>query len=289
MRSDILPTYSLKDSDELSVSIAYKSMEQIWDAHDGVPDEPHRHAYFTLVLVEKAEGDHRIDFQSVSLGRHQAFLLKPGQVHQLINTARPRGHVLVFQQQFTLEQAITCKLANPRPTGDACIQITEQQFDVLADYVEHIAHELKHKPAFHLAAVGAWLKLIFVELDRSLTSHIATPHESHAVQSVYQQFFDSLEEHYTTYHKVSDYANLLHLSSSYLQEAISAQTGKSVKTHIQDKLALEAQRMLMFSDITGKELAFELGFDDPAHFSKFFKKQTGYSITSFKQAQQANA
>ena len=288
MRSDTLPTYTLKDNDELSVSIAYRSMEQIWDAHEGVPDEPHRHAYFTLMLVEQAEGDHRIDFQSISLGKHQAFLLKPGQVHQLINTSRPKGHVLVFQQQFTLEQAITCQLANPRPTGDACIQITEEQFGMLANYVEHIANELDDKSDFHLTAVGAWLKLIFVELDRTLVANSTTPHESHAGQTVYQQFFDSLEEHYATYHKVSDYASLLHLSNSYLQEAISAKTGKSVKTHIQEKLALEAQRRLLFSDVTGKELAFELGFDDPAHFSKFFKKQTGHSITSFKQMQAAS-
>jgi AraC-like DNA-binding protein len=284
MRSDSLPTYTLQDGDQLEVAIAYRSMEQIWDDHDGQPDEPHRHSYFTLVLVEKARGEHRIDFQSIELSDHQVFLLKPGQVHQLITNERPSGHVLVFQQQFTLEQAITCKLANPRPTGDACIQLSVERFHAIATYIQHIAEELEKQDVFFEASVGAWLKLIFVELDRFIETTEPNPHETHAGHSVYQQFFDALEKHYTELHKVNEYAQLMHLSASYLQEAISAQTGKSVKTHIQEKLALEAKRKLLFSDISGKELAFDLGFDDPAHFSKFFKKQTGFSITAFKEA-----
>lgn len=284
MRSENLPTYALLDGDQLEVSIAYRSMEQIWDDHLGKPDEPHRHAYFTLLLVEKAKGEHRVDFQAIELAEHQVFLLKPGQVHQLITEERPKGHVLVFQQQFTLEQAINCKLANTRPIGDACIQVPHNKFEILVKYVKHIASELKQQETFYEASVGAWLKLMFVELDRHLKSKEPNPHETHAGLSVFQQFFDALEANYSKLHKVNEYANLMHLSSSYLQEAISMQTGKSAKTHIQEKLALEAQRKLLFSDISGKELAFELGFDDPAHFSKFFKKQTGYSITAFKLA-----
>jgi AraC-like DNA-binding protein len=60
------------------------------------------------------------------------------------------------------------------------------------------------------------------------------------------------------------------------------QTGKTAKEHIQARIALEAKRLLHFSDLSVKEIGFQLGFPEPANFSAFFKKCTGSSPSNFK-------
>ena len=59
-------------------------------------------------------------------------------------------------------------------------------------------------------------------------------------------------------------------------------TGKVAKDHIQDRLALEAKRLLLHTSLSIKEVAYEIGFEEPLHFSGFFKKRVGVSPSQFR-------
>jgi AraC-like DNA-binding protein len=72
------------------------------------------------------------------------------------------------------------------------------------------------------------------------------------------------------------------VTSDYLNKTVKNLTGKSAKDHIQSKLITEAKRALLFSNITNKELAYELGFEESSHFNNFFKKMTGQTPTEFR-------
>ena len=82
---------------------------------------------------------------------------------------------------------------------------------------------------------------------------------------------------------VSDYADMLAVTPDYLNKTVKSSTGKSAKEHIQSKIATEAKRSLIFSNLSGKELAYDLGFDESAHFNNFFKKTTGLTPTEFRE------
>jgi AraC-like DNA-binding protein len=88
---------------------------------------------------------------------------------------------------------------------------------------------------------------------------------------------------------VADYARAQHLSSNYLNEVIKSETGSSAKDWIQQRLLLEAKRLAQYSDLPAKEIAFSLGYEDVAHFSKFFKNLEGHSFSEFKQSLGRNA
>ncbi len=285
MQADFLPVYALDKDGDLVVNIAFKTMEDIYEFQGGEPDKPHRHAYYTLMLVEKGEGSHVVDFQKHELSAFQAYLIKPGQVHQVITSAKPKGQVLVFKPSFLLKHAITCRLANPGAPADALACLSREEYKSLQSLMNPLIRELSEEKDFSQVAVGAWLKLLFVEMDRIVTKHENTPHEAHAGSSLIADFFSLLDENYNSLHKVSEYAHLLSVSRGHLQDVIRTGTGKSVKAVISAKIALEAKRMLLFTEKSGKEIAFDLGFDDPAHFSKFFKKETGQSLTNFKATQ----
>ena len=91
-----------------------------------------------------------------------------------------------------------------------------------------------------------------------------------------------VDMHYKTKRKVSDYAELLHKSPKTLSNLFSIYNQKSPQQIILERIALEAKRLINFTDKQNQEIAFELGFNDPAHFSRFFKKMTQMSPSEYR-------
>jgi AraC-like DNA-binding protein len=102
---------------------------------------------------------------------------------------------------------------------------------------------------------------------------------------VVRKFNVLVDIHYKTKRKVSDYAELLFKSPKTLSNLFALYNQKSPQQIILDRLALEAKRLLQFTEKQNQEIAYELGFNDPAHFSRFFKKMTDFSPTRYREKQ----
>lgn len=100
---------------------------------------------------------------------------------------------------------------------------------------------------------------------------------------VIRKFNVLVDTHYKTKRKVSDYADLLFKSPKTLSNLFALYNQKSPQQIILERLALEAKRLIRFSNKQNQEIAYELGFNDPAHFSRFFKKMTNYSPTQYRE------
>lgn len=91
-----------------------------------------------------------------------------------------------------------------------------------------------------------------------------------------------VENHYKVEHQVGFYAAQLHRSPKTLSNLFALYNNKSPLTVIQERIVLEAKRLMIYTDKTSKEIAYQLGFDDTAYFSKFFKKMTSVSPSVFR-------
>ncbi|MEP3208830.1 MAG: helix-turn-helix domain-containing protein [Maribacter sp.] len=100
---------------------------------------------------------------------------------------------------------------------------------------------------------------------------------------VVRKFNVLVDTHYKTKRKVSDYAELLFKSPKTLSNLFARYNQKSPQQIILERLALEAKRLIRFTDKQNQEIAYELGFNDPAHFSRFFKKMTDYSPSQYRE------
>ncbi len=100
---------------------------------------------------------------------------------------------------------------------------------------------------------------------------------------VIRKFNVLVDEHYRSKRKVSEYADLLFKSPKTLSNLFSIYNQKSPQQIILDRVALEAKRLINYTDKQNQEIAYELGFNDPAHFSRFFKKVTSLSPTEYRE------
>ena len=95
--------------------------------------------------------------------------------------------------------------------------------------------------------------------------------------SQYASFRKAVRFNFKKWHKVQDYANFLGLTDKSLNEMAKKYTGKKASELIYNHIILEAKRLLQ-TNASIKETAFQLSFDDPSHFSKFFKSFLGQNF-----------
>lgn len=99
---------------------------------------------------------------------------------------------------------------------------------------------------------------------------------------ILRKFNLMVENNYRQQHTVQFYADQLNKSPKTLANYFALYNNKSPLTVIQDRIILEAKRLLMYTDKPAKEIAYDLGYDDAAYFSNFFKKQTGFAPSDFR-------
>ncbi len=94
-----------------------------------------------------------------------------------------------------------------------------------------------------------------------------------------------VEQNFRQEHEVSFYAAALHKSPKTLSNLFRLCSHPSPSTLIQQRILLEAKRYLYYTSKSAKEIGYELGFESPAHFSRFFKLKTGTTLSAFKNRQ----
>lgn len=125
------------------------------------------------------------------------------------------------------------------------------------------------------------LLILCTRIYKTQRSYSALAHEQ---VDVVREFHFLVETHFRHKHGVAEYAELLHRSPKTLSN-LFAQLGKrSPLKYIQERLMLEARRLIRYSDRPMKDIADELGFEDVQSFSRFFKTQEGTSPTEFRTA-----
>lgn len=271
-----------------SLSFEISKMEDAFDRRKGEPDVPHRHDFYTVLVTQKAQGTHFIDFHAYPLQDHRVYFISPGQVHQVVETTRSQGYAILFSDEFLARNNISIRFIDNlhlfRDFGDAPpLDLPPQDFLKLCHYAQEMEDLNRKSTLYKYEALGSLLKLFLITCNHSC--ELATENTSEAGQGsgVLQSFKSLINLHFKDWHSTNEYANALNITPDYLNRLVKAQTGKTAKEHIQSRITVAAKRLLYFSQLTNKEISYELGFNEPSNFSAFFKKCVGQSPTEFRQ------
>lgn len=270
-----------------NIDFQLQKMELIFEKSNGQPDIAHRHEYYTLLLVEKANGIHTIDYAEFSFDYLEVHFVSPGQVHQVVLSKKPKGSVITFTKDFLIENNIPISFIsniNLFQTFDNTppLKLDKATFVRLNNIIEEMGTCFSANLDYEKRAIGALLQLFLIYCNNSSKLDKAQINEENRGICILRDFKGLVEEKFKEWHKVKEYASEIHISPKHLSQTVKNITGKVAKEHIQDRLVLESKRLLLHTTLTIKEIAYKIGFKEPLHFSGFFKKNVGVSPSKFR-------
>ncbi len=282
-----IPSYTLKHNGE-TVDFAIRSVEEVIEIFGTQTDIPHRHDYYTVLWSQNESGKHIIDYKEYEMHTNDVFFVKPGQVHQVLHTPKAKGVVILFTCDFMEKNYININFITnlglfAEIEESPPIQVDEKGAQRLISLTELMREAFLAEEEFRFDSIGAYLKLLLIECNKfapSLDSDNTQTIQS--AKSILRRFKELLDKNFTKMKKVSEYANELSISPDYLNSVIKSGVGKTAKELIQQRIILESKRLGIHTQMTTKEIAYQLGFDDPSHFSRFFKSNEGISFAQFR-------
>lgn len=280
-------TYNKVNSVKNEISFGISKMEDIYEKRSGKTDEPHRHNYFTVLLIKQAKGFHKIDFNSYELTQQQIFFVAPGQVHQVIETEKSIGFAMTFSNQFLIENSIPLAFISSLNLFQNYGQTppllpNKKQFDIILHFSNTIFNLFTSNAQMKNLSIGAYLKLLLIECNNICSINPIVTDIDSSGDNLIRKFKELVDTNFRKEHSTTYYANELHISPDHLNRTIKNKIGKTAKEYIQSRIITEAKRLLYFTDLSNKEIGYELGFNEPANFSAFFKKNTQLSPSVFK-------
>ncbi|MBN2742482.1 MAG: helix-turn-helix domain-containing protein [Marinilabiliaceae bacterium] len=285
--SGVIPSMQLMHGD-LPVAFAYRTAGYIWDKTGGQPDVPHRHNFYTIIWIHQGRGKHYLDYREHDLAPDVIFFVSPGQVHQMVTDERPEGEVIMFTREFLdrhhIREDFIFNLGLFAHYADVPPLHVDAEGAVRLRYqTRQIAESFDSGRSYAEDALAAYLKLFLIECNRVMEPQAqANPQSLQAGRQLVGRFKQLLEQRFNAWHKVSDYADALGITPDYLNNVMKLSIGRNAKEYIQERIVLEARRLGVHTQLTSKEIAYDLGFDDPAHFSKFYKNVSGQSFSDFR-------
>lgn len=247
---------------------------------------PHRHSYYHVLWMTAAEGEHMIDFERYEVRPQSVFFISPDQIHAWTSRVPPAGWIVNFSIEFFLEMFPKADalaefpffhLANTEPV----VYLDEEHAAALMPLLVEIEAEFMSDASWRHDIVRS---LFLVFLTRLRRLYRPAERERRAPQTflLAKKFKLLIEQNFGRLGSVHDYAALLNVTDRYLNEAAKKATGKTASQLIHERILLEAKRLLILSDRGVSEIAFALGFEDPAYFCRFFRKSTQLSPGEFK-------
>jgi len=249
--------------------------------------QPRKLSSYFIVLIESGSITYKLDLQEITLTDGQVLFAMPNQVFTPPSKADTLKYFKVLFDENTL--ALLPQqfpfLVNPLNSqtinfDDAARHRVRKGFEIL----NQILHVDKHPTDTEI--ILAYLNSLLVELNSSYFKNKESNNILNANLSKFIEFKLVVETHLTEQPSINTIAEKLALTTNSLYRIVKEYSGISPKDFLTNRLMIEAQRKLHYSNLSVKELAYELGFNDPDYFSRLFKKCTGKSVSEVLETRQ---
>ena len=250
-------------------------------------EAPHRHTFYEIIYITNGGGTHFVDFEPFPLQPPTLYFISPGQIHLWQLTSPLEGITLMFSEDFLVFPSSSVgkvdEIAFFHTTGDTPeLCLNKNQAEQINQLLNLIKKEFNSDSISRASVLRAFLHVLIVKLQRFYT--LKRPNESTTNGSMMVRKFKNLvAKHFAEEQSVHAYAEKIGVSASHLSDVIKSTTGSSPGKLIRQEIVLEAKRLLVHTELTIAEIGYSLSFEDPAYFSRFFKREAGMSPATFRQ------
>lgn len=162
-------------------------------------------------------------------------------------------------------------------------QINKDQYNELSVHFEHLFQSSEKPAGFYnnKTTIIKLLVLLYELLGFPVVSQ-SLKLERRVSNELVRQFIQLVNVHYIDKKTIKEYANLLSVSEDHLAKSVKSETGKTAYTYIIDRIIKEAKDLIAYTPLTYSEIAYQLNFSDTSNFSKYFKRETGLSPSTYR-------
>ncbi len=227
----------------------------------------------------------RVDGKPVLLEADQMIFLN--EFHRVEAVQVERGRLVRFNRPFFCvvesDSEVGCKGILFFAAADAPIlAIPPEELEKYDILWRMFMLEMSSTDTMQMEMLQMMLRRMLILCTRLYKAQLSLGLLQHDDVDMVRQFNYLVETNYRTKHSVAQYAELLHRSPKTLANLFAQLGRRSPLKIIQERIMLEARRLVRYSDMSVKEIAFELGFEDLQTFSRFFKAQEGVSPSEFR-------
>ena len=241
---------------------------------------------YKILWSKNASTKIRIDDYELSLKENEIIFCTPLNVMEIPMDSESL-FAFVFNKEFfcihTNDDQVSCHgflfFGSSQPPT---ITLSDKESDDFKGLVHLFKEDLLIKDHLQGEMLRSLLKRLLIQSTRMAKNVLPQPTITNAHMNIIREYNILVEKHFREYHHVKDYASLLFKSPKTLSNIFPKYSDKSPIMVINDRILLEAKRLLLYSDNSTNEISAELGYKDPGHFSKFFKKHEGLSPSVFR-------
>ena len=245
---------------------------------------PHRHDYYSLILITSGRVNMTVDFQSVNLTSLSMLLLRPGQVHYTNSWEEVSGWMMFFDEKKVDQNA--CFAIAQSLQNTIVVNLDQEDVSKLTYLCKEIMMLLADQTPgkFHQQLLQSLLNVFFyksVILLHSQEDAMVINYPPRAIE-ITRSFHELVKKNYKVMKRPSGYADQLNITVSYLNDTLKAVTGFSCTELIVREVIGEAQRLLFYTNMSVKEIAFALGYQDYKYFIRQFGNTTHKTPLGFR-------
>ncbi|RRA97541.1 helix-turn-helix domain-containing protein [Larkinella rosea] len=240
----------------------------------------HRKPHYFFLFMLKGHTRHGVDLQQFDVKANELLFILPHQIHRLPATKEGTDYFKLGFDENCLSRLPKhyAFLVNPFnsqkiPFSAAATARLKAIFEILLNLLSTVDTD----PELILAHLNSLL----AEINSAYFSTDKSPADDNLTNYIRFKLF--VEDNLTAHPTIPEIAQKLALNTNRLYTLVKHYSGRSPKEFIISRLILEAKRRLYYAESSTKELAYDLGFNDPDYFSRLFKKVTGQTIATFVQ------
>jgi len=267
---------------DLSGNFSIRDIKALLNDEDMI-QELHRHDFYYILILEKGSGSHEIDFTNYEIYDHSIFLMRPGQVHQLTLKFGSTGYLVQFKTDFFYTQnKLSQELLRKVSHINFC-SLEGDGFKKMDAILAYILKEYNEKLEGYQEVIKSNLSIFFIELVRHRQNKKNTSNDNNQyAQEQLEKFLELLEINITTNKQVTQYADMLNISTYQLNAITKTSLNKTPSELINEHIILESKRQLLATSNQVNQIADNLGYDDISYFIRFFKKHTDFTPEAFR-------
>jgi len=277
-KSKHIPVNTLPSGTREGIIIAKTSFNGLPDVKE--VERPHRDNGHLFILQEKGTTHIEIDFQTHRIEASSIIYINPDQIHRVIAFENATIISWIITSE-NLQQQNLKLLADLTPVN--ALALNAETLSIISATAALCIQfsERKYEKLFNSILKESCNTLVTLVVSQYLAQSKTTDNYSR-FEMITQSFKSSLENDFMKMKSPTAYAQYLNISTPYLNECVKTTTGHPVSYHIQQRIILEAKRLLYHSSKSVKEIAGQLGYDDYSYFTRLFVKVTGMTPLTFR-------